>query len=138
MLMDWTRGEYTISCNPQQLDLGVIHKFLRKSYWAANISEEVVRRSIEHSLCFGVYNQEAQVGFARVITDRATFAYLADVFIVDEHRGRGLGKWLIDTILSHDDLTGLRRWLLVTRDAHDLYRKCGFRELQNPDRFMER
>ncbi len=138
MLMDWTRGEYTISCNPQQLDLGVIHKFLRKSYWAANISEEVVRRSIEHSLCFGVYNQEAQVGFARVVTDRATFAYLADVFIVDEHRGRGLGKWLIDTILSHDDLTGLRRWLLVTRDAHDLYRKCGFRELQNPDRFMER
>ncbi len=138
MLMDWTRGEYTISCNPQQLDLAAIHKFLRKSYWAANISEEVVRRSIEHSLCFGVYNQEAQVGFARVVTDRATFAYLADVFIVDEHRGRGLGKWLIDTTLSHDDLTGLRRWLLVTRDAHDLYRKCGFRELQNPDRFMER
>jgi GNAT superfamily N-acetyltransferase len=96
-----------------------------------------VRRSNEHSLCFGVYKQEAQVGFARVVTDRATFAYLADVFIVDEHRGRGLGKWLIDTILSHDDLTGLRRWLLVTRDAHDLYRKCGFRELQNPDLFME-
>ena len=136
--MDLTRGEYRISCDPKQLDLKVVHGFLRESYWAPNVSEDVVRRSIEHSLCFGVYHEETQVGFARVITDRATFAYLADVFILEQHRGRGLGQWLIETILSHPELSGLRRWVLVTRDAHDLYRKCGFRELQNPERFMER
>ena len=136
--MEWTRGEYTISCDPQRLDLAVIHGFLQKSYWAGNVSEDVVRRSIENSLCFGVYDRQSQVGFARVITDRATFAYLADVFIIEQHRGRGLGKWLVETVLAHPELDGLRRWVLVTRDAHDLYRQSGFRELQNPERFMER
>lgn len=138
MLTEWTSGEYTISCDPERLDLAVVHEFLRTSYWAENISEAMVRRSVQHSLCFGVYHQETQVGFARVITDRATFAYLADVFIVEQHRGRGLGKWLIETIVSHPELGGLRRWILATRDAHDLYRKCGFTELRNAERFMER
>ena len=138
MPTEWKRGEYTISSDPQRLDLRVVHGFLATSYWATNISEELVRRSIEHSLCFGVYHGQTQVGFARVITDRTTFAYLADVFVVEEHRGHGLGKWLIETIVTHPELTGLRRWILVTRDAHDLYRKCGFTELRNPERFMER
>ena len=138
MSTEWKRGEYTISSDPKRLDLGVVHGFLTTSYWAQGISEELVRRSIEHSLCFGVYHDETQVGFARVITDRATFAYLADVFIIEQHRGHGLGKWLIETIVSHPELSGLRRWILVTRDAHDLYRKCGFMPLRNPERFMER
>lgn len=138
MPTEWKRGDYTISYDPERLDLGVVHGFLTTSYWALGVSEDVVRRSIEHSLCFGVYDQESQVGFARVITDRATFAYLADVFILERHRGHGLGKWLIETIVAHPELSGLRRWILVTRDAHDLYRKYGFRELRNPERFMER
>lgn len=138
MPTEWQRGEYTISCDPKRLDYGVVHGFLQTSYWAQNVSEEVVRRSVEHSLCFGVYHEETQVGFARVITDRATFAYLADVFIVEQYRAHGLGKWLVETVLSHPELDGLRRWILVTRDAHDLYRKYGFKELRNPERFMER
>lgn len=136
--MELKRGEYTISCDANRLDVGVVHGFLQKSYWAPNVSEDVVRRSIEHSLCFGVYHQESQVGFARVITDYATFAYLADVFVIESHRGSGLGQWLIETVISHPDLNGLRRWILLTRDAHDLYRKYGFREVSNPERFMER
>ena len=138
MSIEWKRGDYTISCDPKRLDLGVVHGFLTTSYWALGVSEDVVRRSIEHSLCFGVYDQESQVGFARVITDRATFAYLADVFILDSYQGHGLGMWLIETIVAHPELSGLRRWILVTRDAHDLYRKYGFTELRNPERFMER
>ena len=138
MSIEWKRGEYTISSDPKRLDLELVHGFLTTSYWAQGISEELVRRSVEHSLCFGVYHEQTQVGFARVITDRATFAYLADVFIVDQHRGRGLGKWLVETIVTHPELSGLRRWILVTCDAHDLYRKCGFMTLRNPERFMER
>lgn len=138
MSTEWKRGEYAISSEPGRLDLEVVHDFLTNSYWAKGISEELVRRSIEHSLCFGVYHEQTQVGFARVITDRATFAYLADVFIVEQHRGHGLGKWLIETIVTHPELSGLRRWILVTRDAHDLYRQYGFMPLRNPERFMER
>ena len=136
--MELKRGEYTISCDAKRLDVGVVHGFLQKSYWATNVSEDIVRRSIEHSLCFGVYHRETQVGFARVITDYATFAYLADVFVIESHRGRGLAKWLIETVISHPGLNGLRRWILITRNAHDLYRKYGFREVRNPERFMER
>lgn len=138
MSTEWKRGEYSISSDPKRLDLAVVHGFLTTSYWAQGISEELVRRSVDHSLCFGVYREQTQVGFARVITDRATFAYLADVFIVEQHRGRGLGKWLIETIVTHPELSGLRRWILVTGDAHDLYRQCGFMTLRNPERFMER
>ena len=138
MSTEWKRGEYAISSEPGRLDLEVVHDFLTNSYWAKGVSEELVRRSIEYSLCFGVYHEQTQVGFARVITDRATFAYLADVFIVEQHRGHGLGKWLIETIVTHPELSGLRRWILVTRDAHDLYRQYGFMPLRNPERFMER
>lgn len=138
MHAEWKRDQYIISCDPARLDLNVVHQFLRNSYWAQNISQDVLERSIEHSLCFGVYHEQSQVGFARVITDRATFAYLADVFIIEEYRGRGLGKWLVESILSHQMLSGLRRWILVTRDAHDLYRRCGFKDLKKPELFMER
>ena len=132
------RGEYLISTDRSLLDLRVIHDYLKESYWAAGVPEDVVRRSIENSLCFGVYRDEEQAGFARVVTDRATFAYLADVFVLEGHRGRGLGKWLVEVILAHPDLQGLRRWMLATRDAHELYRRYGFDELGRPGIFMER
>jgi GNAT superfamily N-acetyltransferase len=133
------RGEngYLVSSDPAKLDIGFVHGFLAASYWARSISREVVEKSVAGSICFGVYGADGQVGFGRVITDRATFAYLADVFIVESHRGRGLAKLLIETILSHPDLRGLRRIQLVTRDAHGLYEKFGFRALENPGRHLE-
>ena len=134
----WRRDEYLISTERSLLDLGIVHGYLKTSYWAAGVPEDVVRRSVENSLCFGVYSGEEQVGFARVVTDRATFAYLADVFVLEEHRGRGIGKWLVEAVLSHPELRGLRRWMLATRDAHELYRKYGFAELGRPGIFMER
>jgi GNAT superfamily N-acetyltransferase len=139
--------EYLISTNPEWFDLDVIHTFLsEESYWARGVPREVVARSIANSLGFGVYLVEPggsnavrrQVGYARVITDRATIAYVGDVFILPEHRGRGLSKRLMETMFAHPDLQGLRRWLLVTADAHELYRKYGFGPLAKPDRFMER
>jgi GNAT superfamily N-acetyltransferase len=136
--MERTRGEFAISTDPSRLDLSTIHRFLRGSYWAAEIPYAVVERAVAGSLPFGVYRGSTQVGFARVITDRATFAYIADVFIEDAYRGRGLGTWLIETILDHPELQGLRRWMLVTRDAHQLYRKFGFEEARNPAGIMER
>jgi GNAT superfamily N-acetyltransferase len=138
MTCRWRRDGYLISTDSSMLDLEVVHGFLRRSYWAAGVPENVVRRSIENSLCFGVYRGEEQAGFARVVTDRATFAYLADVFVLEEHRGRGIGKWLVEVILSHPDLQGLRRWMLATRDAHDLYRRYAFTELARPGIFMEK
>jgi GNAT superfamily N-acetyltransferase len=138
MTRRWRRGEYLISTDASLLDLKVVHGFLSTSYWAAGVPERVVERSIENSVCFGVYRGEEQAGFARVVTDRATFAYLADVFVLEEHRGRGIGKWLVEVILSHPDLQGLRRWMLATRDAHDLYRRYAFTELARPGIFMER
>ena len=139
--------EYLISTESAWLDLDLIHQFLSgQSYWAKGIPRDVVARSIANSLCFGAYAvvntdlaaDRQQVGFARVTTDRATFAYLADVFILPEHRGRGLSKRLMETILAHPDLQGLRRWLLATADAHALYRKFGFTPLADPDRIMVR
>jgi GNAT superfamily N-acetyltransferase len=138
MTRGWQRDGYLISTDASMLDLEVVHGYLSRSYWAAGVPEDVVRRSIENSLCFGVYRGEEQAGFARVVTDRATFAYLADVFVLEEHRGRGIGKWLVEVILSHPDLQGLRRWMLATRDAHDLYRRYTFTELARPGIFMER
>jgi GNAT superfamily N-acetyltransferase len=138
MTRGWRRDGYLISTDASMLDLEVVHGYLSRSYWAAGVPEDVVRRSIENSLCFGVYWGEEQAGFARVVTDRATFAYLADVFVLDEHRGQGIGKWLLEVILSHPDLQGLRRWMLATRDAHDLYRRYAFTELARPGIFMER
>jgi GNAT superfamily N-acetyltransferase len=132
----WKKGELAVSTDPARLDLSVIHGFLSKSYWAEGIAVERVARSIAGSLPFGVYDGNTQVGLARVITDRATFAYLADVFIVESYRGRGLSKWLLECILTHPELQGLRRFLLATRDAHGLYRKAGFTPLGDPERFM--
>lgn len=135
--MEWKRDSYTISTERGRLDRDTIHGFLRESYWARGIPREVVDRSIENALCFGLYDGEKQVGFARVITDRATFAYLGDVFVLDSHRGRGLSKWLMEVVLGHPELQKLRRWSLATRDAHGLYERFGFRRLAHPDRLME-
>ena len=135
--MEVTRENFTISDDASRLDRGVIHRFLADSYWAKGIPRDVVDRSIENSLCFGVYDGGAQVGFARVITDFATFAYVADVFVLESHRGQGLGLWLMETMRAHPDLQGLRRWSLVTRDAHALYRRVGFADVSNPGRWME-
>ena len=132
------REGFTISTDPARIDRALVHEFLAASYWARGIPRETVDRSIEGALCFGLYEGDRQVGFARVITDRATFAYLADVFVVDSHRGRGLAAWLMETILAHPDLQGLRRWMLLTRDAHPLYRKVGYTELAHPERVMEK
>ncbi len=137
MVHEWRRGEYSISTDKGRLDVAVIHGFLTMSYWAAGVPMDVVKRSIEHSLAFGVYKEDQQVGFARVITDYATFAYLGDVFILEPFRGRGLSKWLMEVIVGHPELQGLRRWVLLTRDAHGLYRKVGFTELSHPERYME-
>jgi GNAT superfamily N-acetyltransferase len=138
MMNEWRREGYLISTDKRLLDLSVIHDFLARSYWAAGIPLEVVERSIAHSLAFGLYEEKRQIGFARVITDHATFAYLADVFILEDFRGRGLGEWLIETVMSHAELQGLRRWMLVTRDAQGLYRKSGFVDLKNPASIMEK
>ena len=136
--MKWLRDGFEISTDPAKLDIGVVHSFLTNCYWAKGIPLATVLRSIEHSLCFGVYKASRQVGFARVITDHATYAYLADVFIVEEHRGKGLSRWLMECIVGHPELQGLRRWALVTQDAHELYEQFGFELLRNPQRWMER
>ncbi|HWX53481.1 MAG TPA: GNAT family N-acetyltransferase [Verrucomicrobiae bacterium] len=133
----WANRDFEISTDPQRIDVSMVHGFLTDSYWAKGIPLETLRRSLKHSICFGVYHGRDQVGFARVITDQATFAYLADVFLLEGFRGKGLSKWLMECILAHPDLQGLRRWSLVTRDAHGLYRQFGFRELQAPERWME-
>jgi len=134
--MTEAKDQFTITTDKEKFDVDVIHSFLTTSYWAEGISREIVRRSIEGALCFGVFENNKQVGFARMITDKATFAYLADVFIIEEYRGRGLSKWLMQVIMSHPDLQGLRRMLLATRDAHELYKKFGFTPLNNVDRWL--
>lgn len=132
------RGDFLISTDSARLDLDVIYSFLTNCYWAKGIPKDVVARSIAHALCFGVYDGAAQeVGFARVITDFATVAYLGDVFILESHRGRGLSKWLMECIMKHPSLQGLRRWILLTRDAHGLYSQFGFTPVKAPERYME-
>ena len=137
-MSEWRRGEYTITTDPARVDLAVVHGFLTTCYWAKGIPLELVRRSIEHSLAFSVYDGDRQVGFARVITDYATFAYLGDVFVLESHRGRGLSKWLMEVVVAHPQLQGFRRWVLLTRDAHGLYRQFGFAAVAAPERYMER
>jgi GNAT superfamily N-acetyltransferase len=127
----------TISTDKSKLNLSIIHQFLSASYWAEGIPFEVVRKAIEHSLCFGVYDENQLVGFARVVSDFSTFAYLADVFILESHRGRGLAKRLMADVINHPELQGLRRFSLATKDAHGLYRQFGFTELSKSDRQME-
>ena len=136
--MEWTQNSYAITTDKGQIDVAYTHQYLSQhSYWAQNIPLDVVRRSIEGALCFVVLHQGRQVGFARVITDGATFAYLADVFIDPAHRGRGLSKWLMQVIMDYPTLQGLRRFLLATRDAHTLYQQFGFEPLTLPDRWMQ-
>jgi GNAT superfamily N-acetyltransferase len=135
----WERDAFTITTDRNSLDVEFIHNFLSNtSYWGRGRNLELVQRSIDNSLNFGVFDGLKQIGFARVVTDFGTFAWLADVFIVDEYRGQGLGVWLIEVITSHPQLQGFRRWLLATRDAHELYRRFGFTELNEPQRWMER
>jgi GNAT superfamily N-acetyltransferase len=136
--MEWKRDGLTISTDRSRLDRDAIHEFLRGSYWARGIPRELVDRSIDNSLCFGLYDGDRLVGFARVITDYTTFGYLSDVFVLESHRGRGLGTWFTESILAHPDLQKLRRWMLATADAHGLYRKVGFSELSRPERIMEK
>jgi GNAT superfamily N-acetyltransferase len=130
-------AEYEISTDPHRLNVEVIHNFLAESYWSPGIPRSIVERAIRNSICFGVYHHTAQVGFARVVTDKSTFAVLADLFILEPHRGKGLSKLLMRSVVGHQDLQGLRRLLLLTSDAHGLYRQFGFKELGDPSRFME-
>lgn len=135
--LEYRHGDSLISTDPAKLDLDVVHGFLAGAYWSEGIPRQTLERAIQNSLCFGVYVQGRQAGFARVITDRATYAYLCDVFIVEGHRGRGLGKRLLEAVMSHPDLQRLRRWSLLTRDAHGLYQKVGFVAPKLPQRYME-
>lgn len=137
--MEARRDEFIISTAKDLLDVDVIHRFLNEdSYWAKERSRKQTETAIENSICFGVYDGERQIGFGRVVSDKATFAYVGDVFILDEYRGRGLSKWLMQVIVDHPDLQGLRRWVLATRDAHGLYEQFEFAPLRHPDRWMEK
>jgi GNAT superfamily N-acetyltransferase len=137
--VEWTRGDYEISTEPARLDVEAIHRYLSdESYWARGIPRDAVERSIAGSIAFGLYRAGELAGFARVVTDRATFAYLGDVFVLPAHRGQGLGVWLVETVLSHPDLQGLRGFMLATEDAHALYERFGFRTLPKPERWMGR
>jgi GNAT superfamily N-acetyltransferase len=137
-VLEYRKGEFLISTDRARLDLTVIHGFLTTCYWAKGIPPDVVARSIEHSLCFGIYDGGGtQVGFARVVSDYATVAYLGDVFVLESYRGRGLGKWLMECVTQHPALQNLRRWILLTRDAHGLYSQFGFTPLTAPERYME-
>lgn len=137
--MFMTATEFSISTDKSRLNVPLIHQFLsQESYWAQNISLELVERSIENSLCFGVYHHHEQVGFARIITDYATTAYMTDVFVVAAYRGQGISKLLMETINQWPSLQGLRRWVLATRDAHTLYEQFGYTELNHPEWFMQR
>lgn len=136
-VLEYRHGEFLISTDRERLSLDVVYGFLTNCYWAKGIPREVVARSIEHSLCFGIYQGLAQVGFARVVSDFATVAYLGDVFVLESHRGRGLSKWLMECIVRHPALANLRRWILLTRDAHGLYSQFGFTPVEAPERYME-
>jgi GNAT superfamily N-acetyltransferase len=138
MVYEVREGDVVVSCDAGKLDLDRIHAFLTASYWAEGVSRDVVARSIENSIPFGVYLSGQQIGFARVITDRASYSYLADLYIEEEHRGKGFSKLLMRAVMGHPELQGLRRWLLGTRDAHGLYRQFGFTDLQRPERWMEK
>lgn len=133
------QGEFAISTESDRLQTDAIHDFLtRKAYWARERTREQTETAIKNSICFGLYHQERQIGFARVISDKATFAYIGDVYVLEEFRGQGLSRWLMETIVAHPELQGLRRWLLATRDAHGLYAQFEFTQLKFPDRWMER
>jgi ribosomal protein S18 acetylase RimI-like enzyme len=131
------RDGFTVSTDPERLDVDAVHAFLTTAYWSEGIPRETVARALAHSLCFGLYGERRQIGLARVITDSTTFAYLCDVYVLPEYSRRGLGRWLMECVMAHPDLQGLRRFSLVTRDAHELYRPFGFTEIASPGRHME-
>ena len=137
-IMEWQKDDYILSTDKSRIDISAVHDFLSQSYWAEGIPRETVKRCIENSLCFAIYHHEMLVGFARAISDFATFAYLADVFVLPGHRGKGLSKWLIQIILDHPQLQGLRRFTLATKDAHGLYAQFGFTLFDKPERWMHR
>lgn len=137
MFETFERDGYLVTTDPAKFDLNAIHGCLVRAYWSQGIPRKTVERAVANSLCFAVLHGKAQVGFARVVTDCATYAYLCDVYILEEHQGKGLGKWLMECVMAHPSLQGLRRFSLATRDAHGLYRQFGFRELGNPDTAME-
>lgn len=132
------KGEFCISTEKIKLDGDSIHEFLStKAYWCLNIPKETVQNSIQNALCFGVYKNEKQIGFARVISDYSTIAYLGDVYILEDYRGHGLSKWLMETVMNYPQLQGLRRWILLTGDAHGLYRQFGWTDIADPTKWME-
>jgi ribosomal protein S18 acetylase RimI-like enzyme len=136
--MQWNKEGFVISDDPARLDLDAICDFLSRSYWADKRPRDIIERSIRHSLNFGMYDGDKQIGFTRVVTDHAVFAYICDVFVHEEYRGQALGKWMMEIVMAHPELQGLRRWCLVTRDAHGLYSQFGFAELYDPSRWMEK
>ncbi|CDY76942.1 Histone acetyltransferase HPA2 and related acetyltransferases [Caballeronia glathei] len=137
--MQWTKGPYRVTTDTGEFQFDVIHRYLSEvAYWSPGVAREKVERAARHSLAFGLFERDAQIGYARMITDCATFAYLADVFVLPEHQGRGLGTWLLECVLSHEDLQDLRRMMLVTSDAHGLYAKFGFSPPAHPERMMEK
>ncbi|MCX6169466.1 MAG: GNAT family N-acetyltransferase [Ignavibacteriales bacterium] len=138
MIYEFKKGKYSISTDKRRLQIKTIHGFLIDAYWSKGISVERVKKAIHGSICFGVYYDEVQIGFARVVTDRASFGYIADVFIIEEYRKRGLSKWLMKCILNYPELNDLKSWMLATKDAHGLYAKFGFENLKNPKRFMRK
>lgn len=136
-ILEKRKDDYLLSTDKSKIDLAAVHEVLTRSYWSEGIPIDVVKRSIDNSLCFAIYHQNKLVAFARVISDFATFAYLADVFVAQDYQGRGLSKWLIQTIVDHPQLQGLRRFTLATRDAHGLYSQFGFKSFARPERWME-
>src|SRR5262245_17031516 len=138
MHTEWKKDNWTISTDPARQDVDAIHAFLVRAYWSEQIPRDVVERAVRNSLCFGLFEGEAQIGLARVVTDYATFAYLCDVYVLESHRGHSLGKWLIKCVMAHPLLQGLRRFNLVTHDAHGLYAPHGFKPLTKPENHMER
>jgi len=137
-ILETQKDNYTISTDPARLDIDAIAAMLTRAYWAQGRTHDMIARYVQHSLVFGIYYENRQIGLARIVSDYTTFAWLCDVFIDEEHRGQGLGKWLMETIHSHPDLQGLRRWILATRDAHGLYEQFGWTLLDHPERWMHK
>jgi GNAT superfamily N-acetyltransferase len=134
---DRSNGSFSVTADRSRMDVDAVHAFLTRSFWATGISRELVAKSIDHSLCFGVFDDDVQVAFARVVTDYSTYAYLCDVYVLEEYRGKGLSKWMMEHVMMHPELQGLRRFQLVTRDAHGLYTQFGFAPPAHPERQME-
>jgi GNAT superfamily N-acetyltransferase len=134
---DAIKGPYSLTSDRARIDVDAVHAFLTRSFWARGISKELVAKSVRHSLCFGVFEDQSQVAFARVVTDYSTYAYLCDVYVLEEHRGRGLSKWMMEFVMKHPELQGVRRFQLVTRDAHGLYTRFGFKPPADPERHLE-